>query len=1093
MRFGIGKSAHRVEDRRFLTGEGRYVGDIDLPGQCHGALVLSIHAHARLVHVDTTKALVAPGVRCVLTGADAVADGLGGLPPLFLPEDIGLGPKGYRSVRPILVADKVRCVGDRVAFVVADTAAQARDAADLVEVIYEPLPAVIHPDDALTPGAPALHDDNPGNECCRVEFGNAAATDAAFGGAAHVVTLDIENQRLTAMSIEPRCAIGYFDRTNDFYTLYTSSQNPHGVRQMVAGAVFHLPEEKFRVVSPDVGGGFGMKADAYPDDALVLWASRRCGRPVKWVPTRSEALAADNHGRDQAVHGELALDDDGKILAARVRSRHGIGAYVVSAGAQPPMLAVRLVPSVYQVPAYHGTTQAVFTNTSPSTVYRGAGRPEAAFLMERLLDLAAAKLGIDADEIRRRNLIVESQMPYATQTGFVYDSGDFSGLLDRCRAAADWSGFEQRRVDSATRGLLRGRSVAFFIEFAGIFNDRMEIRFNPSGTATILAGTHSHGQGHATTFAQLVAEWLGIPFESIRYVQGDTDAVAYGRGTYAARSSLLASGALREACDIIIDKAKRMAAHLMEAAPEDIRFDNGMLSVAGSPDRAMPLSAAAKAFFAPAGMPRELGVGLEAVGTAEAAPPNFPNGCHICEVEVDPETGFVRIDRYTAIDDVGLAINPEICEGQIHGGLAQGIGQALFEHVAYDRESGQLLSGTLLDYTCRQQATCRRATPCGWSLRRSLPYQRARHQGRRGVRSDRGACRRHERNTRRLAAAGRDRTRNAGDSAASMGSDRRRSEGDVMSGLKPGTITGIDAVIFGVIDVAEAERFATDWGLVAIGNGMWQTVDGSEIGLLAADDSSLPAPIEPGSTTRRLIWSVADAGSLGAVEDELAKDRAVTVASDGTVWSVDDLGLAVGFRVSRRQAAATEPYRGNGAGFSQRVGMRAPFYDRATPHEISHVVFGAPDLDPIERFYVDRLGFTMTDRYRGRAVFLRASPAGNHHHMFVLNSADGAAHFNHVCFKVRDVHEVIGGGQHIVAKGWKSQAGPGRHYVSSAVFWYFHSPWGGAAEYATDEDVVSADWVPNEYDMSPEIFTEWRFNLPTDRPTSMPIAASTTR
>jgi aerobic carbon-monoxide dehydrogenase large subunit len=351
------------------------------------------------------------------------------------------------------------------------------------------------------------------------------------------------------------------------------------------------------------------------------------------------------------------------------------------------------------VPAFHGVTQAVFTNASPSTVYRGAGRPEAAFLMERLLDEAAVELGIDVVEIRRRNLITESQLPYATPTGFVYDSGDFSGLLDRCQALGDWSGYEARAQESAARGLVRGRSVVFFIEFAGIFNDRMEIRFNPSGTATILAGTHSHGQGHATTFAQLVAEWLGIPFESIRYVQGDTDAVAYGRGTYAARSSLLASGALREACDTIIDKTKRMAAHLMEASFDDIVFADGMLSVAGSPDRTLPLSAAAKAFFAPAGMPREFGVGLEAVGTADAAPPNFPNGCHVCEVEVDPETGFVRIDRYSAVDDVGRAINPEICEGQIQGGLAQGIGQALFEHMAYDRTTGQLLTGTLLDYT----------------------------------------------------------------------------------------------------------------------------------------------------------------------------------------------------------------------------------------------------------------------------------------------------------------------------------------------------------------------------------------------------------
>jgi carbon-monoxide dehydrogenase large subunit len=695
-KFGIGQSVRRVEDQRFLVGSGRFVGDLNLPRQCHGVPVLATHAHALIRGIDISQAAAADGVLCVLTGADAVADGLGGFPPLFMPEDMG-GPKGYRTSRPLLVADRVRCVGDRVAYVVAETLEQARHAADLVEVDYDPLPAVVDVEEAVKPGAPLLHEEWKTNICCGVMFGNKDATDAAFAAASHVTTIRLESNRISANSIEPRCAIGDYSRADDSYTIHSSNQNPHGMRKMLADFIFKQPESKFRVIAPDVGGGFGMKADAYPDDGLVLWASRRCGRPVKWVATRSESLLGDNHGRDQVVYGEMAFAADGKILGIRAKSMHGFGAYVVSAAVAPLAFALRFIPSVYDVKAFHAVNQGIFTNTSPTGPYRGAGRPEATYLVERLLDKAAGELGIDRVEIRRRNLISQAQFPYATQTGFVYDSGDFSGILDRCLKLADWEGFEARKTASASAGKLRGRAVSFFIEQGGIFNDRMEIRFSATGALAIVAGTHSHGQGHATVFPQLVAEWLGVPMETIRYVQGDTDQVPFGRGTYAARSSMIGGCSLRIAADMIIEKGKKMAARLMEAAPGDIEFADGRFVVAGT-DKAMKITDVAKAFYAPGGLPKEFGVGLDGSGSWAAEPPNFPNGCHACEVEVDPRTGEVAIGVYAAVDDVGRALNPMICEGQIQGGIAQGLGQALMEKVVYDSESGQLLSGSFTDY-----------------------------------------------------------------------------------------------------------------------------------------------------------------------------------------------------------------------------------------------------------------------------------------------------------------------------------------------------------------------------------------------------------
>lgn len=686
----------RVEDHRFLTGQGRYVDDIALPGMVHGVPLLSPYAHARVVSIKTDEALRAPGVLAVLTGQDLEPAGLGGMPPLFMPEDMG-GPKGYRTYRTILVTDKVRCVGDRVAFVVAETPSQARDALELIEVEYDALPSVTSLEDAVKEDAPQLWDGAPGNKCCMVMYGNEAETNAAFEQAAHVTAMQIENNRLSANSIEPRGAIGSYDTAEDTFLLYTSSQNPHGARQMLATNVLHIPETSLRVVSPDVGGGFGMKADAYPEDGLVLWASKTCGRPVKWIPTRSESIATDNHGRDQRVKAEIALTKEGKILGMRVHSLHAFGAYVVSAAVAPLNFALRFVPSVYDVPNFFGVNVGIFTNTSPTGPYRGAGRPEATYVCERLLDQAAAELGMEAAEIRRRNFIQPSQFPYATKTGFVYDSGDFPGLLEQCLKLSDADGFDARRKASEGKSLLRGRGIGFFIEQGGIFNDQMTVRFDPSGGATILAGTHSHGQSHATVFSQLISEWLGMPVAAIRYVQGDTDKVAFGRGTYAARSSMIGGSALRLACDQIIAKAKPAAAFLLKCDAAAVTYEPGWY-VTGNGEKRIPFVEVAKACFIKAGPLSQLGVGLEATGTWNTDPPNFPNGCHICEVEIDPETGVVRVDRYNAVDDVGRALNPMICEGQIHGGVTQGIGQALLEHVVYDRESGQLLSGSFMDY-----------------------------------------------------------------------------------------------------------------------------------------------------------------------------------------------------------------------------------------------------------------------------------------------------------------------------------------------------------------------------------------------------------
>jgi aerobic carbon-monoxide dehydrogenase large subunit len=696
MRFGIGQPVARKEDPRFLTGRARYVADLDLVRQAHAVLVYSPHAHARIRAVATKAAEAMPGVYAVLTGADWAADNLGTLDPEAMPEDMG-GPKGYRTKRPPLAQGHVRYVGERVAIVVAAAEALARDAAELVVVDYETLPVVITAEDALRPGAPLVHDGASGNISFTMRLGDADAVERAFSAAHHVARLSLRNNRLTAVTMEPRGCIGDYDPGTRRYTLYSSTQNVHGVRQTLAHHILNVAENRVRVVARDVGGGFGMKGNVYPEEALVVWAARRVGRPVKWIPTRAEALLGDYCGRDQQVAAELALDDDGRFRGLRWTGSHNVGAYIEGAGAIPIIFSLQLASTVYDIPAVSVTSSLVFTNTAPTVPYRGAGRPEAVYIMERLVDQAARDMQIDPAELRKKNLIRADAYPFATRTGWVYDTGNYAAALGKCQLLADWNGYQARSAASKAAGKIRGRAITYYVDNTGVFNERMELRFDPSGELTILAGTLSHGQGHETTYTQMVADWLGVPEDKIHLKQADTDEIAIGRGTYASRSMMIGGSALRAAADDVIARGKRFAAHFMEADAADIAFADGVFTIAGT-DRAMPIGQVAQMSFIPVGVPSELGLGLQGAGAFNSDVPSFPNGCHICEVDVDPQTGAVELDRYTVVDDCGTVINPLLAQGQIKGGVAQGAGQALIEDFVYDRDNGQLLTGTLLDY-----------------------------------------------------------------------------------------------------------------------------------------------------------------------------------------------------------------------------------------------------------------------------------------------------------------------------------------------------------------------------------------------------------
>ena len=705
---GIGAPVRRKEDTRFLTGRGTYTDDINRPGQVHAFILRSPHAHAEIKGIDTSKAKSAAGVLAVYTGADMQ---IGGLPCGWLIHSKDGSPMA-EPPHPVLAQGKVRHVGDPVAVVVAETRAQAKDAAELISVDYKVLPAVVSAEDGLKSGAPQLHEQAKGNLCYDWHLGDKAAVDAAFAKAAHVTRLDIVNNRLVPNAMEPRAAIGEYDRATGEYTLYTTSQNPHVIRLLMGAFVLQLPEHKLRVVAPDVGGGFGSKIYHYAEEAIVTWASSRVGRPIKWTAERGESFASDAQGRDHATHAELALDKDGKFLALKVATVANLGAYLSTfSTAIPTYLYGTLLAGTYTTPAIYVEVKSVFTNTVPVDAYRGAGRPEACFVIERLVDTAARETKIDRAELRRRNFVPKDAYPYQTPVALTYDSGDYFTTLDMALKTADYAGFEQRRQESAKRGKLRGIGVATYIEACGIapsavagalgaragLYETAELRVHPTGSITVFTGTHSHGQGHETTFAQLVSERLGVPIEMVDVVHGDTTKIPFGMGTYGSRSLPVGGSALVKAMDKVVNKGKKIAAHLLEAAEADIEFKDGKFSVAGT-DKNVAFGQVAFAAYVPHNYPiEEVEPGLDE--TAFYDPKNFtyPAGCHIAEIEIDRDTGVVSVVKFTAADDFGRIINPMIVEGQVHGGLAQGIGQALYENAVYD-DDGQLVTGSFMDY-----------------------------------------------------------------------------------------------------------------------------------------------------------------------------------------------------------------------------------------------------------------------------------------------------------------------------------------------------------------------------------------------------------
>jgi carbon-monoxide dehydrogenase large subunit len=689
-----GRPLRRREDARFLTGAGRYTADVEAPGALHLHVLRSPHAHARVLGVEAGAARAAPGVRLVLTGADLAAAGVGPLPcpavvnttgPLIVPE------------RHALARDRVRHVGEPVACVVADTAALARDAAEAVEVSYDPLPAVVGSHAALAPGAPRIWQQAPGNQAFRFERGDRAAVEAAFARAAHVVSLHLVNQRLHAAPIEPRAAIGRHDPATDGFDLVLSGQSVHTIRAQLAGPVLGVPEDRVRLSCPDVGGGFGLKNFLYPEHVLVLHAARLLGRPVRWVAEPSEEWQAAVHARDLQGTARLALDAEGGFLALHADMAADLGAYCSAFGPGVPTNSIsNAMATVYAVPAVLLEVRGAFTNTLPVDAYRGAGKPEANYMMERLVDAAARRLGFDPVALRRRNLV--TCFPHRSAFGITMDSGGFAEALDAAEALADRTGFAGRRAESGARGKLRGLGLACFLETArGSPGEWAAVRFPADGSVEIAVGTQSNGQGHETSFAQVAADRLGVPVESFRLVQADTAAVARGNGHGGARSLHMGGTALVLALEKALDRARRLAAHLLQASPGELVFAAGRFAVEGT-ERGVDLFALARAARDAANLPDGMEPGLDAEADNPSDLITFPGGAHIAEVEVDPDTGEAALLRYQAVDDYGRLVNPLLTEGQVQGGLAQGIGQALLEQVAYDPGSGQLLSGSLMDY-----------------------------------------------------------------------------------------------------------------------------------------------------------------------------------------------------------------------------------------------------------------------------------------------------------------------------------------------------------------------------------------------------------
>ncbi len=706
----IGESVKRKEDYRFLVGEGNYTDDINLANQTSCVFVRSPHAHAIVRKVNIAKAKAAPGVRAIFTGDDVAADKINGLPCGWLITGVD-GQPMKEPPHPILAQGKVRHVGDQVAMVIADTLENAKNAAELVEVDYEPLSAIVDVLQAKAGGAKALHDAAPDNHCYKWALGDKAAVEAVFKTAAHITKLDLTNNRLIPNAMEPRAAIGSYSRATDEYTLYVSNQNPHVERLLMTAFVMGLPEHKVRVIAPDVGGGFGSKIYLYAEDVCLTWAAKKLNCAIKWTCERSESFLTDAHGRDHSSHAELALDKDGKFLALRVNTDANMGAYLSTfATAVPTILYATLLAGQYATPQIYVEVDAWFTNTAPVDAYRGAGRPEATYLLERIVTRAAWEMGLSQVEIRKRNFI--KTFPYQTPVALQYDTGDFHACMDNANVLGDVAGFEARKAQSKSKGMLRGIGYSSYIEACGLAPSNIagalgaraglfecgEIRVHPTGSVTVFTGSHSHGQGHETTFAQVVAARLGIPVENVDIVHGDTGRVPFGMGTYGSRSMSVGGSAIMKALDKIENKAKKIAAHLLEASDTDIDFANGEFTVRGT-DKKIAFGSVALTAYVPHNYPLDkLEPGLNETAFYDPTNFTFPSGTYICEVEVNPDTGEVKIDGFSAVDDFGTIVNPMIVAGQVHGGVAQGIGQALLENCVYDKDTGQLLTGSYMDY-----------------------------------------------------------------------------------------------------------------------------------------------------------------------------------------------------------------------------------------------------------------------------------------------------------------------------------------------------------------------------------------------------------
>ncbi len=705
----VGQAVKRREDHRFLTGKGRYVDDIHRTGELAAVFVRSPHAHAKVSAINADAARKSPGVVAVLTGADMAEDNYGSIPCGWTVTDRHGEPHKAPPHFP-MVRDKVRYVGDHVAVVLAETAAQAKDGAELVEVDYEELDANVEPAKAMQ--APLLHEEAPDNLCYDWVLGDEAEADAAFANAHHVTKLDLVNNRLIPNAMEPRAAIAEWDSGTDSYTLWSTSQNPHVLRLILSAFITGIPETKLRIIAPDVGGGFGSKIYCYAEETVCLWATKRIGRPVRWTADRNEAFLADAHGRDHVTHVEMAMDAEGHFLGLKVDTTANMGAYLSNfASCIPTYLYATLLAGQYRTPVVYCNVRAVFTNTAPVDAYRGAGRPEATYLLERTVEIAAREMGLDPAELRRRNFIQPDQFPYQTPVALTYDIGDYEASLNEATQMIDYAGFGRRKEEAKLRGKLRGIGFSSYIEACGIAPSAVvgslgagvglwesaQVRFNATGTVSVLTGSHAHGQGHETTFSQVVADTLGVPIESIEIVHGDTGQIPMAMGTYGSRSLAVGGSAIMRACGKIIEKGKKIAAHLLEASVEDIEFKDGNFTVTGT-DKSLSMGEVAFTAYVPHNYPADLEPGLDETAFYDPLNFTYPAGTHICEVEIDPETGVTEIVDWVAVDDFGKVINPLIVEGQVHGGIAQGVGQAMLEHGIYDTESGQLVTGSYMDY-----------------------------------------------------------------------------------------------------------------------------------------------------------------------------------------------------------------------------------------------------------------------------------------------------------------------------------------------------------------------------------------------------------